>query len=283
MGKWSSLFHFLVTMFVALLAVLLGFPPLIILPFVLLLQALVVLDHLWLFVFIPEGTHRGRDCGFAGHAIEAVTVGALMGMHRITSFPFFTISTLSRLLLPFVARITIIWITSLSPSIFPLVTSIIVIILLSNRYWPWNSSAGARIDNGFGIDSRVWVGLTSFATEADCGSGFRVSCQREEGLYILFDLIDWLRRSHHDISALAERIPLHFSIATTSVNCLSGRVMCVLVFVDLLSGYHGLLRLKVHYFFDVQGVLIISLHVCSHRIRVQIQSVIRWCSLSTHQ
>lgn len=65
---------------VALFAVLLGFPPLLILSFVLLLKTLVVLNHLWLFIFIPERTHGGRDGGFAGHAIEAVAVGALMGM-----------------------------------------------------------------------------------------------------------------------------------------------------------------------------------------------------------
>lgn len=233
MGKSSSLLHLLVTVVVALFAVLLSLPSLLILSFVLFLQALIILDHLWLFIFIPEWTHWGRDGGLTGHAIEAVTIGAFMRMQRIASFIFF----LSRLLLPFVAWITIIFAS--------------IVILLSNRYWSWNSSVGVRINNWFSIDSRVWTCLTSFTTKADSGSGFRISSEWEEGLYIFFDLIYRLRRSHHNISALAERIALYFSIAATSVNSLSGRVMCVLVLVDLLSGNHSLFGPKVHYFFNV--------------------------------
>lgn len=76
---------------VALFAVLLGLPPLLILPFILLLKALVVLDHIWLLIFIPEGAHRGRNGGLACHAIETVAVWTLMGVSWIASLHLFSI------------------------------------------------------------------------------------------------------------------------------------------------------------------------------------------------
>ena len=62
----------------------LSFPPPLGLP----LQTLVVLDDLWLLVFVPKGSHGGWNGGLAGSTVESVAVRAFVGMQRIWSFLF---------------------------------------------------------------------------------------------------------------------------------------------------------------------------------------------------
>lgn len=175
-------------------------------PHCLLLQTLVVLNHLRFLVFIPERSINGRNGWLAGRAIEAVAIWTLMLMLGIRS-AFNSAFVFNRLCVFSIILDVIISVSATHFSYFVVSAASYIIISFTIdviRILAWNlfSSFFTWIQYWFCFNGTIGICLASFSAEADSSCILRVRNKRKERLTVLFDFINWLWRSHHNVSAL---------------------------------------------------------------------------------